>query len=74
MSKRKRITKTTTEIVSSTAFALSKNPDLYKNVKEYTPDQKARKAKKAQQRKDELNRKFNAMCKEELKDDKFLAM
>lgn len=64
--KRTRVKRTTTEIVSSTAFALSKNPDLYKNVKEYTPDQKARKTKKAQQRKDELNRKFEAMCKAEL--------
>ena len=64
--KRTRVTKTTTEIVSSTAFALSKNPDLYKNVKEYTPDHKERKAKKAQQRKDELNAKFEAMCKREL--------
>ena len=39
---RKRIQKMVVqvEIVSSTAFALSKNPDMYKNVHLYEPDQK----------------------------------
>ena len=41
---RKRVAKA--EIVSSTAFALKKNPDMYKNVKEYTPDHKEMEKKK----------------------------
>lgn len=46
MRKRRRITQKKVEIVSSTAFALQKNPNMYDNVKEYTPDHKEKELKK----------------------------
>ena len=68
--KRKRITKTKMEIVSSTAFALSKNPNMYDNVKEYQPDQKANKAKRLareQQAKKDKFAKLNEELNKQLK-------